>query len=629
MAYFAGTLIPSPIVKGSSGNTYGTHHSVLGIGGFMEVRTVADRNAIPVDIYNDVYFDGLSSGQRRLGMLVHVYEDNVVYHLQPPVAYSIWSGYTSGQKISALADNNNWVSFFSSSSLTAAGECISKTFTQLTHGFIKGSVIGYNKSIGLFQKSTISNASTFEPLGIVSEIINANSFTLTFSGYIDTTSITDYVSTALSAGTVYYISNIAGKLSAISPTGLYDISKPMLATLSGGTKGIVLQYRGKRKFDDGVSYSVFNPYSANTQTFLDKTITGATNIGYFTGYTGQQRLGIDAYGSTNDGNYVSLYNYYYRDTNGIIRIGAPESGIKRRGFLRNTLPAKSWVWNTYTGNSNHVGWIIVDGNISESVGLGLSGITYTNTPYNQVTFTHGVYYNNGGDLVFQVTGSTTTGTTYLSGGPIFSNKSNSNLNLRTILSKNEEFIKVTHDDNFIYISGATQSNAITTANNGLTKVGQTVSLGGDLIGSGTTLIKDTYGIGVKYSDDYKTTFVDRSLVDKGYVDYKVNTGNYINVTGTSYFVTQSDNNVGGRSTPSGCTIFLPPSPYLSHKVVVFDKDGIAGAAPNNNITVNGNGKLILDWNVAAINTNFGSITFLYNGTFWNVIAFTASPSYSF
>jgi len=37
----------------------------------------------------------------------------------------------------------------------------------------------------------------------------------------------------------------------------------------------------------------------------------------------------------------------------------------------------------------------------------------------------------------------------------------------------------------------------------------------------------------------------------------------------------------------------------------------------------------LDWNVAAINTNFGSITFLYNGTFWNVIAFTASPSYSF
>jgi len=142
--YFTGTLVGSSIVRGSSGDTYGTHHSILGVGGYMEVNTIAERNAIPVDTVNGIYYDGLSSGQRRLGMLVHVYEDNNIYHLQPAIVYSGWTGYTDGQKLSALQDNGNWNIFLTSGGSNGNGENITKVIFQTTHGFIIGDVIGFD-----------------------------------------------------------------------------------------------------------------------------------------------------------------------------------------------------------------------------------------------------------------------------------------------------------------------------------------------------------------------------------------------------------------------------------------------------------------------------------------------------
>lgn len=105
--YFTGTLIASPIIRGSELDKYGTHYSILGVGGYMEVETIQDRNNIPVDTNKGLDYDGLSSGQRRLGMLVKVLEEDEVYELF--IEYSTWTSLTDSEKVDELNNNNNWL----------------------------------------------------------------------------------------------------------------------------------------------------------------------------------------------------------------------------------------------------------------------------------------------------------------------------------------------------------------------------------------------------------------------------------------------------------------------------------------------------------------------------------------
>jgi hypothetical protein len=494
--YYTGSLLPSAIVRGSSGDTYGTHHSVLGIGGYMEVATIAQRNAIPVNTINGIYYDGLSSGQRRLGMLVHVYENNIIYHLQPNVAYSVWSGYTNSTKLSALADNNNWVEFLTSGGTTNLyAENISKAIYQLTHGFVVGDIIGFD---GInFVKVNTSNANTIEPLGIVSKVADASNFTLTYAGYITSFGMLDYTGGTLVAGTLYYLSSTNGKLTKYPPTGLNEVSRPIFLAQSSST-GVVLQYRGISKVNEGVSYSVFTGYTATTQIYLSEGVTGATNIGFFSGNTGVQTINVLASVPAYSGNYTSLNNYYYRDINGSVQIGSPTyNGILRRGYVSTFSPVKSWIYNTYVGLGNQVGWILVDGNISTSLGQYLNAYQYLGLPYSETEFSYtggtlsDGYYNNSGNLALDVNGSFYTGATSYNGGPVYRDKTYQRLNFRTLMSKSAG-IKITYDNTFVYFSGSTGggsgSGTLTGATNGLhlIKSGTTVVLGGNLL-SGTTI----------------------------------------------------------------------------------------------------------------------------------------------
>jgi hypothetical protein len=65
-------------------------------------------------------------------------------------------------------------------------------------------------------------------------------------------------------------------------------------------------------------------------------------------------------------------------------------------------------------------------------------------------------------------------------------------------------------------------------------------------------------------------------------------------------------------------IYLPSLPNRGRKVIVED---ICGNALSSPITVDGNGKSVYNNSYATINTNYGSITFLYNGLFWSAVAF--------
>jgi hypothetical protein len=65
------------------------------------------------------------------------------------------------------------------------------------------------------------------------------------------------------------------------------------------------------------------------------------------------------------------------------------------------------------------------------------------------------------------------------------------------------------------------------------------------------------------------------------------------------------------------TVTLPSTPPLGKVFKIKDK----GNALANNITINGNGKLIDGFPEAIINTNYGCIEIAYNGTEWFVLSF--------
>lgn len=95
--------IASAIAPSSSGDTYGTHYSYLGVGGYVEVPDNEYRNGIPTG--SNINADGYSSGRRRFGMLVYVMDTNKSYRLIPKksdgarVTMEEWSVATDNQKL--------------------------------------------------------------------------------------------------------------------------------------------------------------------------------------------------------------------------------------------------------------------------------------------------------------------------------------------------------------------------------------------------------------------------------------------------------------------------------------------------------------------------------------------------
>jgi len=320
--YYTGTLLASPVVNGSSGDTYGTHHSVLGIGGYLEVNTIQDRNNIPVNTVIGLEFDGISSGRRRYGMLVYITSENKTYRLLP--TYSVWITLNNSQKVTALSDNNNWIEFKNDS---ASGERISKIFYQNSHGFSVGNVLGYNNSTNLFIKVTSAKSNTIEPIGIINNVVDNDNFELTFAGYISPiTGMTDSSSHTLSGGTVYYLSpSVSGKLTAIKPISTSDLVKPMLVTLTN-TNAIVLQYQsnetGIYSAGQGININDLNnnrKISVDLSSFVQNnninvTLSGTSNQVIFLDLSGNG-YGIQ-YGDNYDPTFLpsSLVDKRYVDT---------------------------------------------------------------------------------------------------------------------------------------------------------------------------------------------------------------------------------------------------------------------------------------------------------------------------
>jgi hypothetical protein len=359
---------------------------------------------------------------------------------------------------------------------------------------------------------------------------------------------------------------------AYTSTGSTNLTIP----ISERYRGLTVNINGVEYwYKDGVTNTDLVEKKTGSDLPVGDFVTGATNLGFFSGKTGVQTLPLNHLLSVDyDGNYASLYNYFYRGADGIIYIGTPSDGIPKRGYVKTSEYVKSFLWNEYTGNADLVGWILIDGNIADQLGtFQYSAVPsyydgITKFPYTGNSWTTGSAYNNGSNLVVDtVVGSLTTGNTVTIGGPVYADLVDNKLEFRTIYSKTPEIIAISSDSSFIYLSGNTGTGKVTGATNGLKTTGdKKVGLGGTLTGnttidganinnlqftninqfqvttsgSSTSFSLDCNNIlmgvrtesicmagsgGLKYGANYSASYDDRSLVDKGYIAGLITTGN--------------------------------------------------------------------------------------------------------
>lgn len=226
-------------------------------------------------------------------------------------------------------------------------------------------------------------------------------------------------------------------------------------------------------------------------------VTGGTNLGFFSGYTGIQTLDLSGTGfGSNIGVYSSELNWYYADANGIIQIGSESNVMPLRRTYVNATGTKSWVWNVGTAQ-----WEIALNNVPNSVGELI--IVDTHTDY---VFTNTEWDGSDGNVSASVTayGSLTTGNTVTIANPIYNDKDNQDLTFRTIISDSPDTLNVSYDDDYVRISGITSINSGTNVGTGteiLSGVTGTSLIFKTLVPSGNTnIIEGNDGEIIIYSD---------------------------------------------------------------------------------------------------------------------------------
>jgi len=112
--------LPSYIGIDSTNSPHGVFPSILQEGGYQEMATIADRDAIPMNIIGSgpvMSPDGMACGRRRLGMTVYVIEENAAYRLVP-AGYFGNEGQANLASWNSLDDNQKAVLLDPSASYT-------------------------------------------------------------------------------------------------------------------------------------------------------------------------------------------------------------------------------------------------------------------------------------------------------------------------------------------------------------------------------------------------------------------------------------------------------------------------------------------------------------------------------
>lgn len=86
--------------------------------------------------------------------------------------------------------------------------------------------------------------------------------------------------------------------------------------------------------------------------------------------------------------------------------------------------------------------------------------------------------------------------------------------------------------------------------------------------------------------------------------------------GVTYTINHDINYIGVSGDTVTVNLPLEPTEFIEYTII-----DLRGDAETNPITINGNGKLINGETSAIIDTNYGSFTFKYSGSYWYIISF--------
>ena len=117
------------------------------------------------------------------------------------------------------------------------GETLSKEFIQVAHGFVIGNWLRFDGAN--FQLAQANNAANADVVGIVSSVIDANTFILQFAGFVSN------LIPVLFAGTVYFLDPaVPGAMTAVVPVTPGQIRKPLFIAYATSA-GFYLNYNGQ------------------------------------------------------------------------------------------------------------------------------------------------------------------------------------------------------------------------------------------------------------------------------------------------------------------------------------------------------------------------------------------------
>ena len=160
------------------------------------------------------------------------------------------------------------------------------TITQSSHGFTVGKVLKSSGSDGTYATALANTAANAEVVGIVVQVIDANTFTMALSGRITV----DGAVPNVTAGSVLFLSaSSAGDLTSTEPTTAAQISKPVAVVTTANSEMLMVNYRGEIISSSTESWDVNGSelildvdgdtsLHANTDDQIDVQISGADDF---------------------------------------------------------------------------------------------------------------------------------------------------------------------------------------------------------------------------------------------------------------------------------------------------------------------------------------------------------------
>ena len=140
----------------------------------------------------------------------------------------IWVNSVSGASFAYSTTSGGYVQ-------SGGGAAVGSNVTQAAHGFVVGEHLYRNA--GSYAKARADASATAEAVGIVSAVLDANTFTLSTGGLITGLS-------GLTDGTVYFLSTtVAGGVQTAQPNTPGHIDKPVMIAVST-TSAVYLNMRG-------------------------------------------------------------------------------------------------------------------------------------------------------------------------------------------------------------------------------------------------------------------------------------------------------------------------------------------------------------------------------------------------